>query len=64
MFYLVNRPDGTHFAPAESIDPKYSSLLRKAQREGVEILIYRTKSTLEGMTIDANQKLTAKAFTN
>ena len=55
MFYLINRPDGEAFKPAEHIDPEYARLYKKAQEKGVEILHYRVKASLSGMTIDQNK---------
>lgn len=40
MFYLVQRMDVTHFKPAAHIDPEYSEELKKAYKNGVEILVY------------------------
>lgn len=51
MFYLINRPDGKNFRPAEEIDPEYAKLFEKAKDAGVEIFEYRAKSTLSGMSI-------------
>lgn len=45
MLYIVNRSDVDSFSPAEHIDPKYASLLREAEKKGVEILVYQTKIT-------------------
>ena len=45
MLFLVNRPDGRFFSPADSIDPKYGAALRKAAQSGVEILAIRAKSS-------------------
>ncbi len=49
MFYLVQRTDGSSFAPAGHIDPGYARELRKAHAAGVEILVYTTRITLEGV---------------
>ena len=51
MLYLVNRPDGSYFTPADDIDPTYAKLLRQAHKKGVELLAYRAASTLEGSQI-------------
>ncbi len=40
IFFLVQRSDGTYFAPAESIDPAYAHGLRHALAAGVEALAY------------------------
>ena len=45
IFFLVNRPEGEYFAPADHIDPEYGRLLRDAKKKGVEILAYRALHT-------------------
>ncbi|MCY4444227.1 MAG: DNA/RNA nuclease SfsA [Proteobacteria bacterium] len=42
LLFVVNRNRGTHFRPADHIDPYYGELLRKAKDHGVMILAYRT----------------------
>lgn len=49
MLFFVNRPEGTYFAPADSIDPEYADTLRAAADAGVELLAYRPKTTLSGI---------------
>lgn len=51
MFFFVNRPEGHAFSVAEDIDPAYVRGLWDAQENGVEILIYRSKITLEGIDV-------------
>jgi sugar fermentation stimulation protein A len=51
MLFLVNRPDGKYFAPADDIDPKYGEVLRVAHKAGVEIIAIRSKSTTHEMEI-------------
>ena len=51
IFFLVNRPDGVFFYPADNIDPEYGRLLRKVAKAGVEILAYRANHTMEGSQI-------------
>lgn len=41
MLFLVQRPDGRTFRPADDIDPEYGKALRAAREAGVEILAYR-----------------------
>ncbi|MBC8185031.1 DNA/RNA nuclease SfsA [candidate division KSB1 bacterium] len=41
IFFLIQRQDGKHFAPADNIDPEYGKMLREAVSKGVEILPYR-----------------------
>lgn len=40
MFYLVQRMDVETFKPAAHIDPAYAKELKKAHKNGVEILVY------------------------
>jgi sugar fermentation stimulation protein A len=40
MFFLIQRMDADRFEPADSIDPAYGKELRKAYKNGVEILCY------------------------
>lgn len=41
LLFVVQRPDGTIFRPADDIDPVYGDTLRRAEERGVEILVYR-----------------------
>ena len=52
MFFLVQRSDCRHFAPAGDIDPVYAQGLRKALAAGVEALCYSCRLTLEDITLD------------
>jgi sugar fermentation stimulation protein A len=54
MIFLVNRPDGQFFAPADTIDPKYGIALRKVAKAGVEILAIRAKSSIREITLGEN----------
>jgi len=40
MFYLIQRMDAKKFKPADTIDPAYGKELRKAVKNGVEVLVY------------------------
>ena len=40
MFFLVQRMDARMFKPADHIDPAYGKELRRAFRNGVEIMVY------------------------
>jgi sugar fermentation stimulation protein A len=48
QFFLVARSDVDEFAPADHIDPAYGSALREARAQGVEILIWTTKTSCAG----------------
>lgn len=41
MVYVVQRQDVDTFSPAFSIDPLYATLLKEAQKAGVEIYVYQ-----------------------
>ena len=51
MFYLVQRPDGHCFAPADFIDPDYARLFYEAQACGVEIYPYRALVDKNGIDL-------------
>lgn len=55
MFYLVQRPDGTCFAPADFIDPAYAALFYEALHAGVEMYPFRALVSPAG--IDLGQLL-------
>lgn len=46
MLYVVQREDVELMKPAQSIDKKYSALLKEAVAAGVEILVYQCKMNL------------------
>ena len=47
MFYLVQRMDAVRFEPAHHIDPAYGAELIKAEKAGVEILVYDVSISTE-----------------
>ena len=51
MFYLVQRMDAKLFRPAHHIDPAYRKELRRAVRNGVEILVYDVFLNLESISL-------------
>ena len=55
MFYLVQRPDGHCFAPADAIDPDYARLFREALAAGVEVYPFRALVSRDG--IDLGERL-------
>ncbi|MEJ2587237.1 MAG: DNA/RNA nuclease SfsA [Deltaproteobacteria bacterium] len=57
MFYLVQRMDAKGFGPADRIDPAYGQELRRAVRNGVELLAYDVDIDIEGIRL--NRKLKA-----
>jgi len=51
-FFLIQRMDAETFRPADHIDPAYGKELRKAVKNGVEILAYDVHIDLDGITLD------------
>ncbi len=51
LFFLVQRPDGDCFAPAEAIDPAYASALGVALAAGVEAWVWRARITEAGIAL-------------
>lgn len=47
MVFVVQRSDVNSFSPAYSIDPEYGKLLKLALENGVEVIAYQAKVTLE-----------------
>lgn len=51
LFFLVQRPDGDCFAPAEAIDPDYAAGLALALAAGVEVWAWRATITPAGIAL-------------
>lgn len=51
MFYLAQRADCTHFAPAAHIDPTYAAALKTAIADGLEVLAYACEVTPQAIEI-------------
>jgi sugar fermentation stimulation protein A len=51
-FFLIQRMDAVSFRPADHIDPAYGRELRKAVKNGVEILAYDVHIDLDGITLN------------
>ena len=49
MFFLVQRMDAVQFMPADQIDPAYGEELRRAVKNGVEILVYDVYMDMAGI---------------
>jgi len=47
VFFLIQHPNGNSFRPNWETDPEFAETLAKAQEEGVEILVYKCKNTLD-----------------
>lgn len=52
MFYLVQRMDVSRFEPASHIDPVYAEELKRAHKNGVEILVYDVKINKRSISIN------------
>lgn len=52
VFFLIQRMDVDLFSPADHIDEEYGRLLRKVNKNGVEILAYDTILTADSITIN------------
>ena len=51
MLYIVQRSDCDHFRLADDIDPDYARAFDRARAQGVEMLCYSCKITLQGIEI-------------
>jgi sugar fermentation stimulation protein A len=51
LFFLVQRPDGGCFAPAEAVDPEYAAGLARALRAGVEVWAWRARISEQGISL-------------
>jgi len=51
VFFLIQHPNGNSFKPNWKTDPDFSETLVKAQKSGVEILVYKSKNSLDGNEI-------------
>jgi sugar fermentation stimulation protein A len=51
IFYLIQRTDAHLFKPADVIDPAYGRALRVAVQQGVEIMVWDVKISLEEIVI-------------
>lgn len=49
VFFLIQHPAGESFRPNWENDPKFSKTLNEAYKAGVEILVYKTENTLDGI---------------
>jgi len=51
MLYLVQRADARHFQPAGRIDPAYARELKRAAKNGVEVLVFDTVLDMVGISL-------------
>ena len=50
-FFLIQHPNGNEFKPNWKTDPEFSKTLNEAEKSGVEILVYKSKNSLDGNEI-------------
>ena len=50
LFAVLHTAIG-RFSPARHIDPKYAQLLNEAQKQGVEVLVYKAELSADNMTL-------------
>ena len=51
IFFLIQHPNGNSFKPNWKMDFKFSETLVRARKLGVEILVYKSKNSLNGNEI-------------
>ena len=54
VFFLIEHPNGNSFRPNWENDEEFSKTLKKAYDNGVEILVYKTRNTLENIVLTGN----------
>jgi sugar fermentation stimulation protein A len=54
MFYFIQRMDAQIFRPADHIDPQYGQGLRRAVKNGIEILAYDVRIDMQGIELNQN----------
>ena len=57
MFFLIQRMDAKRFAPADGIDANYGKKLRRAAKNGVELLAYDVFIDLEGIRLKGSMPI-------
>jgi sugar fermentation stimulation protein A len=53
-FYFIQRMDAQAFRPADHIDPEYSRGLRRAVKNGIEVLACDVRIDLQGIELNQN----------
>jgi sugar fermentation stimulation protein A len=54
MFYFIQRMDARAFQPADHIDPEYGRGLRRAIKNGIEVLAYDVRIDFQGIELNKN----------
>ena len=54
VFFLLQHPNGNSFRPNWETDPEFAKTLAIAERQGVEILVYKCENTLDKIEIVGN----------
>lgn len=52
LLFAVLHTAIARFSPARHIDPKYAQLLNEAQKQGVEVLVYKAELSADNMTLN------------
>jgi sugar fermentation stimulation protein A len=52
IIFLIQRPDVNIFVPNEETDPEFTERLKLAYCRGVEVYVYSSRVTLEGVFLD------------
>ncbi|MGL4669978.1 MAG: DNA/RNA nuclease SfsA [Methanobacteriaceae archaeon] len=52
VFFLIQHPNGNSFKPNWENDPDFAKTLVKAHNDGVEILVYKCKNSLDKIEIE------------
>jgi len=53
-FYFIQRMNARAFRPANHIDPAYSRGLRRAVKNGIEVLAYDVRIDIQGIELNQN----------
>jgi sugar fermentation stimulation protein A len=54
MFYFIQRMDAQTFQPADHIDPEYGRGLRRAVKNGIEVLAYDVRIDVQHIELNRN----------
>ncbi|MFN0204775.1 MAG: DNA/RNA nuclease SfsA [Planctomycetota bacterium] len=52
QFFFCSRTDVATFRPEDAIDPEYGKELRRAAKNGVEVIAWRAKISLDGIELE------------
>jgi sugar fermentation stimulation protein A len=52
MFYFIQRMDAKVFRPADHIDAAYGRSLRRAVKNGIEVMVYDVRIDTKGIELN------------